>query len=68
MNILVAVLGWIIVVEGLLGIARPHLLLTAVLRCISCVFRFVQKEDGMTEMLPIAPVESVAYLNLGERT
>jgi len=31
MNIIVAVIGWIIVVEGLLGIARPHLLLTAVL-------------------------------------
>ncbi len=31
MNIIVAVIGWIIVAEGLLGIARPHLLLTAVL-------------------------------------
>jgi len=30
MNIIVAVIGWIIVAEGLLGIARPHLLLTAV--------------------------------------
>ena len=31
MNIIVAVIGWIIVAEGLLGIARPYLLLTAVL-------------------------------------
>lgn len=31
MNFIVAVIGWIIVAEGLLGIARPHLLLTAVL-------------------------------------
>jgi hypothetical protein len=31
MNIIVAVIGWIIVAEGLLGIARPHLMLTAVL-------------------------------------
>jgi hypothetical protein len=30
MNVIVAVIGWIIVAEGLLGIARPHLLLTAV--------------------------------------
>jgi hypothetical protein len=30
MNIIVAVIGWIIVAEGLLGIARPHLMLTAV--------------------------------------
>lgn len=30
MNIIVAVIGWMIVAEGLLGIARPHLLLTAV--------------------------------------
>ncbi len=31
MNLIVAIIGWIIVAEGLLGIARPHLLLTAVL-------------------------------------
>ena len=31
MNVIVAVIGWIIVAEGLLGIARPHLMLTAVL-------------------------------------
>jgi hypothetical protein len=31
MNIIVAVIGWIIIAEGLLGIARPHLMLTAVL-------------------------------------
>jgi hypothetical protein len=31
MNIIVAVIGWIIVAEGLLGIARPHLMLTKVL-------------------------------------
>jgi hypothetical protein len=30
MNIIVAVIGWIIVAEGLLGIARPHLMLAAV--------------------------------------
>jgi hypothetical protein len=30
MNVIVAVIGWIIVVEGLLGFARPHLMLTAV--------------------------------------
>jgi hypothetical protein len=30
-NIIVAIIGWIIVAEGLLGIARPHLMLTAVL-------------------------------------
>jgi hypothetical protein len=30
MNVIVAVIGWIIVAEGLLGIARPHLLLDAV--------------------------------------
>src|ERR1700730_4292668 len=30
MNVIVAVIGWLIVAEGLLGIARPHLLLTAV--------------------------------------
>ena len=29
MNIIVAVIGWIIVAEGVLGIARPHLLLDA---------------------------------------
>ena len=27
MNVIVAIIGWIIVAEGLLGIARPHLLL-----------------------------------------
>src|SRR6266446_6815263 len=31
MNIIVAVIGWIIVAEGLLGIAQPHLMFTAVL-------------------------------------
>jgi hypothetical protein len=31
MNVIVAIIGWIIVAEGLVGIARPHLLLTAVL-------------------------------------
>lgn len=31
MNAIVVIIGWIIVAEGLLGIARPHLLLTAVL-------------------------------------
>ena len=30
MNIIVALIGWIIIAEGLLGIARPHLLLDAV--------------------------------------
>ena len=30
MNIIVAIIGWIIVAEGLLGIIRPHLLLEAV--------------------------------------
>jgi hypothetical protein len=30
MNVIVAIIGWIIVTEGLLGIARPHLLLDAV--------------------------------------
>lgn len=30
MNVIVAVIGWITVVEGLLGIVRPHLMLTAV--------------------------------------
>ena len=30
MNIIVAVIGWIIIAEGVLGIARPHLLLTEV--------------------------------------
>jgi hypothetical protein len=30
MNIIVAVIGWIFVAEGLLGIARPHLMLAAV--------------------------------------
>jgi hypothetical protein len=30
-NVFVAIIGWIIVAEGLLGIARPHLMLTAVL-------------------------------------
>jgi hypothetical protein len=31
MNIVVAIIGWIIVAEGLLGIARPRLVLEAVL-------------------------------------
>jgi hypothetical protein len=31
MDVSVAVIGWIIVAESLLGIARPHLLLTVVL-------------------------------------
>jgi hypothetical protein len=31
MKVIVAVIGWIIVAEGLLGIARPHLMLAAVL-------------------------------------
>jgi hypothetical protein len=31
MNVLVALIGWIIVAIGLLGIARPHLMPTAVL-------------------------------------
>jgi len=30
MNIIVAIIGWVIVAEGLLGIIRPHLLLEAV--------------------------------------
>ena len=30
MNVIVAVIGWIIAAEGLLGIAQPHLMLTAV--------------------------------------
>jgi hypothetical protein len=30
MNVIVAIIAWIIVAEGLLGIARPHLLLDAV--------------------------------------
>jgi hypothetical protein len=30
-NVIVALIGWIIVAIGLLGIARPHLMLTAVL-------------------------------------
>ena len=30
MNIIVAIIGWIIIAEGLLGVARPHLLLDAV--------------------------------------
>jgi len=30
MNVLVALIGWIIVAIGLLGIARPHLMPTAV--------------------------------------
>lgn len=30
MNVIVAIIGWIIVADGLLGLARPHLLLAAV--------------------------------------